>query len=225
MNIFDSYIEAGQKLSTKERKDYYCALIEYVAYGKEPENLKGAADAIWTAIFPSLEVSRQRSKSGSNGGKKKQANQEFATKQNEDLLASKSEANGVANGVAKSNSKSNSKETTPKGVVKKTPHFSPPTVEEVKAYADSLDRDTSNFDAERFCDFYASKGWKVGSSPMKDWKAAARNWVARDNPAPKPKTEKEVKLDEVFAEYGAYYDAKVIPYDELEQRLADGSLA
>lgn len=125
MNIFDSYIEAGQKLKPAERKEYYCALIEYLAYGKEPERLKGSSDAIWTAIFPSLELSRKRSESGSKGGQKKQANQELATKQNEDLLASKTAsknetntaANGKANGVAKS--KSNSKEDISSDISKK----------------------------------------------------------------------------------------------------------
>ena len=31
-------------------------------------------------------------------------------------------------------------------------------------------------DARRFVDYYASKGWTVGKAPMKDWKAAVRNW-------------------------------------------------
>lgn len=127
MNIFDSYIDAGQKLKPSERKEYYCALVEYLAYGKEPERLKGSSDAIWTAIFPSLELSRKRSESGSKGGQKKQANQELATKQNEDLLASKTAskteantvANGKANGVAKSKSKSNSKEDISNDISKK----------------------------------------------------------------------------------------------------------
>ena len=35
-------------------------------------------------------------------------------------------------------------------------------------------------DAQQFVDFYAAKGWKVGSAPMKDWQAAARNWARRD---------------------------------------------
>lgn len=34
-------------------------------------------------------------------------------------------------------------------------------------------------EAVSFFDYYSSKGWKVGRSPMKDWKAAARNWVRR----------------------------------------------
>lgn len=56
--------------------------------------------------------------------------------------------------------------------------FTPPTVDEVAAYC----RERGNaVDAQRFVDFYASKGWKVGSSGMKDWHAAVRNWERQDN--------------------------------------------
>ena len=61
----------------------------------------------------------------------------------------------------------------------KAARFSPPTPDEVHAYAD--ENGMSNVDANRFCDFYASKGWRVGSQPMKDWRAAVRNWNARDS--------------------------------------------
>jgi len=47
--------------------------------------------------------------------------------------------------------------------------FKPPTVQEVQEYS-------STIDAERFCDFYESKGWMVGKNKMKDFKAAIRNW-------------------------------------------------
>jgi len=33
---------------------------------------------------------------------------------------------------------------------------------------------------EKFYDFYESKGWKVGKNSMKDWKAAVRQWVRRN---------------------------------------------
>ena len=33
----------------------------------------------------------------------------------------------------------------------------------------------SKVDPQGFIDFYAAKGWKIGTSPMKDWKAACRN--------------------------------------------------
>lgn len=56
--------------------------------------------------------------------------------------------------------------------------FTPPSVDEVAAYC----RERGNaVDAQRFVDFYASKGWKVGSSGMRDWHAAVRNWERQDN--------------------------------------------
>jgi hypothetical protein len=40
---------------------------------------------------------------------------------------------------------------------------------------------SANSEAEKFCDHYDSNGWKVGGkSPMKDWKAAVRNWLRND---------------------------------------------
>ena len=60
---------------------------------------------------------------------------------------------------------------------RRAPRFSPPSVEEVRAYCRKRD---NNVDAERFVDFYASKGWMVGKNPMKDWKAAVRTWEKRD---------------------------------------------
>lgn len=61
--------------------------------------------------------------------------------------------------------------------------FVPPTPEQVRAYAQEKGL---ALDADRFCDFYASKGWTVGRSPMRDWKAAARNWATRDRASPPP---------------------------------------
>lgn len=60
----------------------------------------------------------------------------------------------------------------------KRTRFSPPSPEEVDAYAKEQG---INVNGQRFCDFYAAKGWKVGNTGMKDWKAAARNWASRDN--------------------------------------------
>ena len=56
--------------------------------------------------------------------------------------------------------------------------FTPPTLEEVKSYC--LERN-NNVDAQRFIDFYESKGWMIGKSKMKDWKACVRTWEKEDN--------------------------------------------
>lgn len=63
--------------------------------------------------------------------------------------------------------------------------FSPPSVEDVLAYA----RDNNlRVDGERFVNYYTSIGWKVGKNPMKDWHAAVRAWERKDAETPeKPK--------------------------------------
>ena len=55
--------------------------------------------------------------------------------------------------------------------------FKKPTIEEIKEYCEER---TNNINAEQFYDFYESKGWKVGNSLMKDWKASVRTWEKRD---------------------------------------------
>lgn len=40
--------------------------------------------------------------------------------------------------------------------------------------------------ALEFFDYYQANGWKVGRNPMKDWKAAARNWSRRQHNFKKP---------------------------------------
>lgn len=64
----------------------------------------------------------------------------------------------------------------------KRKRFSPPTREEVAAYC----RERGNgINPDRFIAYYESNGWKVGRNPMKDWRAAVRNWEQRDKPAEK----------------------------------------
>ena len=57
--------------------------------------------------------------------------------------------------------------------IEPTKRFKKPTIEEIQAYCDERN---NGIDAERFYDYYESKGWKVGKAPMKDWKASIRTW-------------------------------------------------
>ena len=62
----------------------------------------------------------------------------------------------------------------------KRKRFSAPSVDEVRDYC----RERGNsIDAETFVDFYASKDWMVGSSPMTDWKSSVRTWEKRERRA------------------------------------------
>lgn len=62
--------------------------------------------------------------------------------------------------------------------------FAPPTVAEVAAYCRERD---NGIDAQSFVDFYTSKGWRVGNTPMRDWQASVRTWernhVSRGSPS------------------------------------------
>lgn len=63
--------------------------------------------------------------------------------------------------------------------------FTPPSPAEVQAYLDEIGNHTINRDS--FMDYYESKGWMIGNNKMKDWRAAVRTWVRRDNENPKKK--------------------------------------
>ena len=68
----------------------------------------------------------------------------------------------------------------------KRTRFSAPSVDEVRGYCKERG---NSIDAETFVDFYSSKGWKVGNSPMKDWQSAIRTWEKREcraSPREKP---------------------------------------
>jgi hypothetical protein len=67
--------------------------------------------------------------------------------------------------------------------------FIVPTLEELK-------NEFPNLDAQRFHDFYSSKGWMVGKNKMKDWRAAARNWLSRNELPLKSTTIKRANLDD-----------------------------
>lgn len=63
------------------------------------------------------------------------------------------------------------------GKDKSNSHFVPPTYEEVKAYCDER---KNHVDANKFIDFYESKGWMIGKNKMKNWQAAVRTWEQKD---------------------------------------------
>lgn len=55
--------------------------------------------------------------------------------------------------------------------------FVVPAIEIVKDYFSTI-RGTPT-DAECFYDYFTANGWRTGKNPIKDWKAAARNWIRR----------------------------------------------
>ena len=69
--------------------------------------------------------------------------------------------------------KENNKEKRLSNDNPKKNRFVKPTVEQIDDYIREKELD---FDAEKFYDYYESKGWMIGKNHMKDWKAACRTW-------------------------------------------------
>ena len=96
-------------------------------------------------------------------------------------------------GQQNTNQQNTDKQNTEKESVNTRAHAS---LDEVKAYARER---KSAVDPERFYDYYNANGWKVGKQPMKDWRAAFRNWermekeYAKAGPEERPYAQEELR--------------------------------
>lgn len=62
----------------------------------------------------------------------------------------------------------------------KTLKFKAPTANEILGYF--LGKNSIEYEANKFFNFYESNGWKVGKNKMKNWKASASGWISRNKP-------------------------------------------
>lgn len=77
----------------------------------------------------------------------------------------------------------------------KATRFLPPSLAEVRAYCSERG---STVNPQHFIDFYAARGWMLGKTRMKDWRAAVRTWETRSEQDAKPK---KSSYQESAAEY------------------------
>lgn len=89
--------------------------------------------------------------------------------------------------------------------------FLKPSVEEIQSYCNEKGY---VMDPQYFFDYYEAKGWLVGKTPMKDWKAAVRNW-AKNEKEWKPKKE-----EKVFQSTGSTIEKKEVD-PEIERMLRE----
>ena len=173
-NIWGAAIES---LSDEEAGKFVKALWAFTMNGEKTE-LTGSAAGVFAIAVMQLsmddeqaeELSKKRAEAGASGGKKRaenQANQANAS------FATDDEAN-QANAYNKNKNKSKNIDIEKeKDKEKDKGRFTPPTLEDVKAYCQER---RNNVNPVKWYDFYTSNGWKVGKNPMKDWKAAVRTW-------------------------------------------------
>ena len=77
------------------------------------------------------------------------------------------------------NTRGNNNKKNKERRIEREAKFSPPTPADVSAY---VLENSFSIDGQQFCDYYASKGWLVGKTGMKDWRAALRTWARRETP-------------------------------------------
>lgn len=205
--FFENYNSIAEKLPDDLRLKFYDALMGYVFKDIEPEDV--VISALITAIKPSLDKEDTRGGYREGAGRKPNQTESNEIKNNQKesklIKINQTESNDNQKNQSFLETRNKKQET---GSIKEKDNlkviqkekFTKPTLEELKSYfAEKGYVDES----ERFYDFYSSKGWMVGKNPMKDWRAAVRNWVRGKEPQQilKPRQTIEEKNRESLVEF------------------------
>ena len=195
MQVLDSLIDGPLRLRNRREGDELIGMIvRYLRTGEQPEPRTDAQEAVLFAVQPVMETSRKRIVAGGSGGKAASKPESKRASETGSKPPSKSGSKTQSKAASKPESKraSEEEEESGKGIKEEErgskARFRAPSPEEVDEYArsyaegKSLDLASTDFDPERFVDFYAQKGWMVGKAKMKDWKASVRIWVRSSKP-------------------------------------------
>ena len=216
---YRSYYDALKELPAEEFRDIVLAVCAYALDGEEPE-LSGVARAIFTLIRPTLEVGRSKAENRSRAEQtsisaEQTGNSPEQTKNKPEQTQNKRKQTGNKPEQTRNKpeqtrkEKETEKESENDSYCSPPPpsgpkRFVPPTLAEVQSY---VAQRQSPVDPQGFIDFYASKGWMVGKTPMKDWKAACRNaetwerWSRTEASAPPKKGLAQALTDRQMEKY------------------------
>ena len=185
IKIFVDYLDAIEPLGDAERGRLFTSLLTYARTGEAPQ--LGGNERF---LFPMMRAQLDRdiaAMAGVSEARSKAAKASKSSKCEQMQQMQANAANASKSSKDKDKDKDKDEDEDKKGNGAREARFTPPSVEEVAAYCQERG---NGVDASRFVDFYSSKGWMVGKSKMKDWKAAVRNWErsgdAKATPAKKP---------------------------------------
>lgn len=170
--IRPSFYEAIISLGEPSQLALFKAICCYGLYGQEPVDLSARAASLFVLMKPNLDAASKRYNASVANGKKGggQLGNQNAKKRprNDQSIQPEDEPN-----TETEKERETDIETPAAGTWRRKRTFSPPGVQDVNDYC--REQGYSSF-GERFVDYYESIGWTVGDKPMRDWKAAARNW-------------------------------------------------
>lgn len=182
----------SSRLPDADRLRLYDAMMEYGRTGTEPE-FDGPLGVAWDYVAPVLALDDNRYE-------QTRAKRSMAGKLSGIARRKKAEETTETDVQTQTNSvQSNSNQFSSNQInyYNHKDSFLAPTVEQVRQYAE---RENLPLDPTQFVDYYAANGWLLGKRPMRDWKAAARNW-ARKITAEAPK-QPEIILAPLEDPYG-----------------------
>lgn len=187
MIFYKDWHEAIKGYEPEERLQAYEAIFAYAFEGVEPSDkfIKAVTALMCAAIDRDNNKYEEKCERNRRNAAARWQSGRMRSHQSHAVDAYNDNDNDNGNGndndnepttnVAGDNKEKPSKEGKKK--VAPVTRFVKPTIEQVAAYCS----ERGNYvDAANFVDFYEAKGWRVGNSPMKDWKAAVRTWEQRD---------------------------------------------
>lgn len=169
---YHSYLDSMEELNDTERGRLFTACLIYSKTGEAPQ-LRGNE----RFVFPTLKAQIDRDKATYDSRCKKNSDN-VRKRWNTDVYDGEQPCTNDTKTKEKEKEKEKENNNIPPtplaGGNEKQKRFTPPTVEQVAEYCQEKGY---HIDPEAFVAFYASKGWMVGKSPMKDWKSAVVTWT------------------------------------------------
>lgn len=162
--VFEKFGDVCAALDVEDRKELIYAINMYGMFGEEVE-LPYGLKPIFIALKEDIDYSKDSRKRGAKGGRPK-SKPPVCEPCEPEVCEKPRETESQYKAI-----QSNTKQSKTRGK-----RFAPPSVAEVREYCAEKGY---TFDPETFVAFYESKGWKVGGSPMKSWKAACTTWQKR----------------------------------------------
>lgn len=176
--FFRSYLDAVLEMDDSVKLEVLTAIIAYGLDGVEPTLSTPISRAIFSIAKPNLDSSRESIIYGKKGGRPRK-NPPFPENEPPPFQNSETNKNKKKNKELEEEKKKNKNKDKESIGADKPPAratFSPPSVEEVRAYCDERN---NGIDPDAFVDFYTARNWMSGKTKIKDWRAAIRTWERR----------------------------------------------
>lgn len=166
------------------------AVCEYALDGTIPE-LSGLEQAVFASWKANIDYSQKKREDGRKGGRPKKTtgndNDNHRFSEEKPLVSeskpkvSESKPNGNGNGNGNENGKDKGR-------------FTPPTLEEVKAYCEER---KSPVDPIRFFEYFQTGGWKDSKgNPVRNWKQKLITWEKHSESQPQKKQNQFLQFDQ-----------------------------